>query len=108
MRTTLAAMILLASTGLVLAQQPADPDRGHALATMVCAQCHGVEAKGGASPNNSAPAFLAVANTPGMTAMALNAFIYTPHHLMPDLTIPQADARDLIAYILSLQHVPPI
>jgi mono/diheme cytochrome c family protein len=108
MRTLLVSLILGAGAGAALAQDAGDRAHGHTLAATVCAACHAVEANAGPSPNKSAPAFVSVANTPGMTAMALNAFIYTPHHLMPDLPLPAADARDLIAYILSLKSTPPL
>src|SRR5690242_19237532 len=110
MRILLAAAAITASlTSLpALAQRAGDANRGHTLAAMVCAECHAVEATAtGRSPNNAAPRFVDVANTSGMTEMALNAFIYTPHHLMPDIAIPPSDAIDLIAYILSLRRLPP-
>ena len=108
MRVSYLALMLAALPGVALAQDAGDAQRGHTLATTVCAACHSVEAKGAPSTNNAAPPFAAIAATPGMTAMALNAFIYTPHHLMPDISISTADARDLIAYILSLKAQAPI
>src|SRR4051812_11313803 len=107
-----AAVVVAPSIALAQQAQPAgDPARGHTLASGVCATCHSIEAGApvvGPSPNGQAPTFAAVARTPGMTQTALSAFIFTPHHLMPDLVIPPEDARDLIAYILSLKPVPPI
>jgi hypothetical protein len=57
-----------------------------------------------ASPNKDAPSFFAIANTPGMTEMALGVFLFTPHRQMPNLIIPPSDARDLITYIVSLKR----
>ena len=116
MRALFLSALVAIAPGIALAQQGAPPAagdsvKGHALASKVCAACHSVEAGAPAvapSPNGNAPTFASVANTSGMTAAALQAFIYTPHHLMPDLVIPQDDARDLIAYILSLRRLPPI
>jgi mono/diheme cytochrome c family protein len=108
MRRWYIALTLSTLPTVAFAQDTGNAQHGHTLATTVCAACHAVEAKGGPSANGAAPPFAAVAATPGMTAMALNAFIYTPHHLMPDITISPADARDLIAYILSLKPQPPI
>jgi mono/diheme cytochrome c family protein len=105
------AVALFVGPSIAFAQQVGDPARGHTLAAGVCATCHSVEAGAAAaapSPNNAAPTFVSVANTPGMTSAALSAFIYTPHYLMPDLVIPLDDGRDLIAYILSLRKIPPI
>jgi mono/diheme cytochrome c family protein len=114
MRMLFLAAAIAVAPGMAFAQQAqqaGDAVRGHTLAAGVCAACHSIEAGAAVvapSPNHDAPTFVSVANTPGMTATALTAFIYTPHHLMPDLVIPPDDARDLIAYILSLKKVPPI
>ena len=109
MRALLVGLTLAAACAPAFAQQAGDPTRGHAYATRVCAACHAVEATATTpSPNNAAPAFSAVANTPGMTEMALGAFLFTPHRQMPDLVIPTPDARDLIASILSLRRLPPV
>jgi mono/diheme cytochrome c family protein len=106
MRTLLVALCLVASSAAAFAQQAGDSAKGHDYALKVCAACHAVEGTA-ASPNTDAPSFFSVANTPGMTEMALGAFLFTPHRLMPDLVIPVSDARDLIAYILSLKRLPP-
>lgn len=108
MRAMLLGLLLAASSIPVIAQQSGDPARGRAYASRVCAECHAVDATPAPSPNTSAPSFFAVANTSGMTEMALGVFLFTPHRLMPDLIIPPADARDLISYILSLKRTPPI
>jgi hypothetical protein len=67
-----------------------------------CGDCHAV-VPNAPSPNANAPAFTRVADTPGMTAIALNAFFQTAHRTMPQISLPVADTRDLIAYILSLK-----
>jgi mono/diheme cytochrome c family protein len=90
---------LIAVTGTAVAQQLGDPGRGHDYAARNCAECHAVDGTR-PSPNRDAPSFAAVANTPGMTEMALGVFLFTPHRQMPDLIIPTAAARDVIAYIL--------
>jgi hypothetical protein len=51
----------------------------------------------------TAPTFRAIANTPGMTALALNVFLRTPHRSMPNLVISDGDRDNVIAYILSLR-----
>jgi mono/diheme cytochrome c family protein len=99
-------MLLL--SGVAFAQQTADPDRGHAYAEKVCAACHSVEKNAGPSPNPDAPIWVGIANTPGMTAVALKVFLSTPHQKMPDLVIAPSDMADLIAYILTLQTMPPL
>jgi hypothetical protein len=51
----------------------------------------------------AAPTFRAIANTPGMTALALTVFLRTPHRNMPNLIISDSDRDNVIAYILSLR-----
>ena len=104
MRSFLLALMLAAPASAAFAQDFGDPSRGHAFASMVCAECHFIERAGTPSPNTAAPPFAAVANTPGMTDVALAVFLYTPHPTMPNLVIPTPDARDIIAYILTLKR----
>ena len=85
------------------AQAPGDPQKGRALALRFCAECHAVERHNGRSPNSEAPNFIAVASTPGMTAMALNVFFQTPHRAMPNLILETGQKNDIIAYIMSLK-----
>ena len=77
---------------------------GHAFAREICLPCHVVEA-GKPAPRMLVigPAFREIANTPGMTAMALHAFFASPHPKMPNLILTQQEAADVIAYILSLR-----
>jgi len=84
------------------AQEFGDVTRGRAVAVRECGECHGV-APGLASANTNAPVFSRVADTPGMTAIALAAFFQTAHRTMPSITLPADDTRDVIAYILSLK-----
>ena len=51
---------------------------------------------------HSAPNFLAIAHTPGMTAAGLVHGL-PPHHSMPYLILSGQQVRDVSAYILSLQ-----
>jgi hypothetical protein len=51
----------------------------------------------------AAPTFRAIANTPGMTALALTVFLRTPHRSMPNLVIADSDRDNVVAYILSLR-----
>jgi mono/diheme cytochrome c family protein len=83
------------------AQEVGDVRKGLVFAQKVCAECHGV-APGQLVPA-AAPTFRAIANTPGMTALALTVFLRTPHRDMPNLVISDADRDNVIAYILSLR-----
>ena len=80
-----------------------DVQQGRALANQVCSECHAVGPADSRSPNVLAPRFEAVAATPGMTAMALNAFLHTSHRAMPNLLLTADQTSGIIAYILSLK-----
>jgi mono/diheme cytochrome c family protein len=108
LRTFLVAAATTCWIAAAAAQQAGNAQQGRDYAARVCAECHAVAGDVSGSPNTAAPPFFAIANTPGMTDMALAAFLFTPHRDMPNLIIPPADARDLIAYILSLRRVPPL
>jgi mono/diheme cytochrome c family protein len=78
--------------------------RGFAYAQQVCSGCHAIEAGDMISPNPSARSFDAIANTPGMTSIALNAWLRTPHPSMPNFIIEQDRIDDLAAYIETLKR----
>ena len=99
---TTAAFFMLAGGFAALAQEPGDVEKGHALARMVCAECHSVEAREALSPNSNAPSFVSVANTSGMTAMALRIWMRSSHPTMPNIMLRNEDRDDAVAYILSL------
>ncbi|MEJ0023623.1 MAG: hypothetical protein WDN76_09470 [Alphaproteobacteria bacterium] len=44
-----------------------------------------------------------IGSTPGMTMIALNAALHTPHVSMPNLKVDQAAIEPLSAYITSLK-----
>jgi mono/diheme cytochrome c family protein len=75
---------------------------GLAVAQQTCSTCHATR-KGQLSPNASAPTFEAIANVPGMTAIALQAFLQTSHRSMPNLILSADERRNVVAYILSLK-----
>ena len=79
--------------------------RGASLASSQCSECHAVS-KGARSPKVTVPTFTAIAATPGMTSLALEASLQTSYRQMPNLLIERADRADIIAYILSLKDKP--
>ena len=85
-----------------LAQDHGDAKRGSVLALGTCAVCHSVS-KIGSSTNPSAPPFRAIAETKGMSEMALSVALQTPHHAMPNIMLDPQERGDVIAYILSLK-----
>ena len=104
MRVSIALTAILAlSLSSTVEAQEADVASGQAYAEDVCAQCHAVLAGEEMSPLIEATPFQEVANTPGMTEMALTVFLQTPHINMPNLVLEQDDMRNVVAYIRSLK-----
>lgn len=85
------------------AAQEADVAAGKAYAEEVCAQCHAVLAGEEVSPLLDATAFQEVADTPGMTELALSVWLQSSHPTMPNIVLEQDDMRNVIAYIRSLK-----
>ncbi|HEU0217065.1 MAG TPA: cytochrome c [Stellaceae bacterium] len=86
---------------------PGDLDAGHALAREVCSPCHAIDAPPHAPRLvEIAPDFQTIADTPGMTATALRAFLLSSHPKMPNFILSRAQSDDVITYILSLREHP--
>jgi len=98
----LAAMMLLALAPGASAQQ-ADVEAGATYAEQVCADCHAVLANEQISPLAEAPTFQSVADTPGMTEMALTVWLQSSHPTMPNIVLNPDDLRNVVAYIRSLE-----
>ena len=101
------AMSVLASSlaaGSAGAQETGNVGRGLALAQRICSECHAVEKGQARSPNPASPRFEAIANTPGMTAIALSAALLTPHRTMPNILLNADELSNVVAYILSLRR----
>jgi len=79
-------------------------NRGLAYAQVACATCHAVTATDPHSPNPEAPPFVVIANLPGMTPTALNAWLHSSHPSMPNLIVAPSDRSDLAAYLQSLRQ----
>jgi mono/diheme cytochrome c family protein len=99
----LAALAFTAGPAAAGAQEPGDARKGLSFAQQVCAECHAVLARETVSPLANAPPFEAIANTPGMTAIALTVWFHTSHPTMPNIVIHGDDLDNIIAYILSLR-----
>src|SRR5690606_41950040 len=83
--------------------QEADVAAGKAYAEEVCAACHAVQAGDLESPLFEAPPFQDVADTPGMTELALSVWLQSSHPTMPNIVLEQDDVRNVVAYIRSLK-----
>jgi cytochrome c2 len=83
---------------------PGNPEAGRAYAREVCSPCHAVTAERASQRTIAvAPDFQTIANTSGMTATALRAFLQTPHPKMPNLILTPEQSADVIAFLLSLR-----
>ena len=97
----------LASVTAVQAQHIGDIRQGRSFALSACASCHAVRAGQTQSPLAAAPSFEEIANTPGMTAAALNVWLTAQAHpSMPLLILSSQEVKDVAAYILSLRAKP--
>src|SRR5215468_832694 len=83
--------------------QAQDPQSRAQWASNVCAECHATRTGQARSPNGKAPTFVELANTPGMTPLALTVALTTPHAGMPMFVLTPEQRQDIIAYILSLK-----
>jgi mono/diheme cytochrome c family protein len=101
----LAAGLAAASCAANAQEGVGDSAAGRAFAARVCSPCHAI-APDPHAPRmfEIAPDFQTIANTPGMTATALNAFMLTSHPKMPNLILSPEQSADVIAYILSLRE----
>ena len=100
----LVALLYLGAPGAAQAQTLGDSRAGLRIVRAQCAECHRVANERGSSRNAAAPSFQQIANTRGMTSRALTAALRTSHTTMPNVIIPNAEIRDVVAYILSLRR----
>jgi len=97
---TIVMMLTLGSAALA---QEADVEAGAAYAEQVCAACHAVLPNEQISPLPQAPTFQSVADTPGMTELALTVWLQSSHPTMPNIILKPDDLRNVVAYIRSLE-----
>ena len=77
---------------------------GYAYAEQNCASCHAIGDADMHSPDPYARSFNAIANTPGLTPTALNAWLNSSHTNMPDLIVDPDSIDDLHAYLSTLKR----
>jgi mono/diheme cytochrome c family protein len=89
-----------------------DPGAGFSVAEEVCAECHAILPGQGFFPEpdplpfeDSVPLpFEDIANTLGITELALFAWMTSSHPTMPDIILEADELRDVVAYILNLKN----
>jgi mono/diheme cytochrome c family protein len=101
MRILLTAAFLTALAAGAGAETPAfpgDAETGWVYAQQHCFGCH---------PQNGKRNFKEIGSQPGMTGTALIAWLTASDHRdMPHLLLKPDEARNVVAYILSLQEAP--
>ena len=101
--STIAAITLATALSPAFAQTFGNPSSGRQIATTICGSCHYVFATK-RSKSQVPPTFEDVANLPSTTALSLKVFLRSNHKHMPNLILSEAEADDVIAYILSLKR----
>jgi mono/diheme cytochrome c family protein len=104
MKKTIGFAAALLAWGSAAEAQDADIAAGAAYAEKVCAACHAVLANEQYSPLAEAPTFQSVADTPGMTELALTVWLQSSHPTMPNIILTQDELRNVVAYIGSLKR----
>lgn len=102
-RFFLSSLFLISISGIALSQPSDDVERGRMLAEQQCSECHAVDQVDQLAPERQGASFYEIANTPGMTPLALSVWFKTPHREMPNFILPQQTQDDLIAFIESLR-----
>ncbi len=105
--STIAFAAALISCGVTRAEDfPGDPTAGRVLAEQVCAVCHSLDGAGGTGgPARAERSLKEIAKDPRMTPTALIFWLTgTPHPTMPSLILSSEEARDVTAFILTLNE----
>jgi cytochrome c2 len=103
-RVSFTVTLVAALVATAVGAKAQDIAAGHAFALKVCNACHIVEPEERVPRKVVVgPAFRDIANTPGMTAAALQVFLTSTHPKMPNLILTAEERADVIAYILSLR-----
>jgi cytochrome c2 len=84
-------------------QELGNAKQGQMLADTVCSECHAVKKTALRSPNNHAPTFTSIANTPGMSPMAVRVWLRSAHREMPNLVLKEDEVDNIIAYLQTLK-----
>ncbi|HYH21014.1 MAG TPA: c-type cytochrome [Azospirillum sp.] len=97
------AAMLAAGPALAATDGPGRPGYGKTLAREMCGTCHIVatDQKNGGDP--LAPDLVERVQDPGVTELALRAYLQTSHPVMPNIRLTVDQTDDIVAYLLSLK-----
>jgi len=104
LQKSLIPMLVAMLPSAAMGQQIGDAEKGMQYATQVCSVCHAVRDGQSKSPISKAPSFEDIANTSGMTAIALTVWFRSSHPSMPNIRMTDEEMRNVIQYILSLKN----
>ena len=97
------AVVTIATQFSALAQSPGSPSSGRKIVITTCASCHSVFATP-TSKTDVPPSLEDIAALPSITALSLKVFLRSNHKQMPNIILSNAEADDVIAFILSLKR----
>lgn len=89
------------------AQPYGDQAAGRRLATAWCSDCHQIGPQTMTFESDAIPSFQAIAAMPSTTLMSIRVFLRTPHDVMPDYELTEAQIDDVGAYIIGLRAARP-
>jgi mono/diheme cytochrome c family protein len=75
---------------------------GRRIAESSCAACHAVHSYDTASPEPGAPRFEVIADDPAASVAGLTGWLRASHPAMPNVMLDEQQARDVVAYLMSL------
>jgi cytochrome c len=102
-KLVVSAAVVAAASSIASAQDlRGNVASGRDLAGHWCGNCHQIASGPPARPGVST--FEQVARLPSTTALSLRVFLRTSHADMPNIQMSDADADDLIAYMLTLKE----
>ncbi len=99
---TIASILAFATSGFGQ-QTGGNVENGHRIAEQWCSECHQV-GPSSTRDQQEGLSFARVAALPSTTALSLKVFLRTSHKDMPNLHLTEAEANDIIAYILGLKE----
>lgn len=105
LRVCLCVFVALTAAGPATAQtiEALDEANGERLARALCVNCHQVAPDSGDPVLSDVPGFREIANRPGTTRDAIEAFVLNPHPPMPQVQLSRDELADISAYIMSLR-----
>lgn len=111
MRAQFGALMVAAAAMVVawpvLSQELGRARQGQQLAETVCAECHAVKRGAIRSPNDHAPTFETIVQTPGMTPMAIRVWLRSAHREMPNIMLQPDEVDNVIAYLETMKKSGP-